>query len=376
MSASTADIPQQLGAVLDAVECGAVVVGPRGRIVHANRRFCELVSYSLEDLRRRSFAQLCSPLALLDTQPPVPDAEGASATLVAIRRADGQPLPVRVSDRALHSSAAPPGHRLITVIDISEQKQAEELFLLQYEEIARLSDTVLEQALDLKEHNKSLEERIQERTAELREANLDSILMLAVASEARDTDTGNHVLRIKEYARTLAREIGLPAERVEEISFSAVLHDVGKIHVPDYILKKPGPLTPDERRVMEHHTVAGERILSTRTFFQAARSIARSHHENWDGSGYPDGLAGEAIDLAARIVHIVDVYDALTTQRVYKPAWPVEKAVAEIERCAGTMFDPRLTALFITLLAQGIFDVMDAFSATGASGVFVPNSMS
>src|SRR4029077_11350400 len=144
---------------------------------------------------------------------------------------------------------------------------------------------VLEQALDLKHYSKELEQRVKDRTADLHAANMDAIYMLAEAAEAKDHDTGRHVRRIQAYSRALALQLGIKDAEAEEIGYSAILHDVGKLHVPDRILAKPGPLDRDERNEMEQHTIVGEKILSPRPFFAQSRQIARSHHENWDGSG-------------------------------------------------------------------------------------------
>jgi HD-GYP domain-containing protein (c-di-GMP phosphodiesterase class II) len=132
-----------------------------------------------------------------------------------------------------------------------------------------------------------------------------------------------------------------------------VLHDVGKMHVPDHILKKPGPLTPDERKLIEEHTIIGERILSEAPFFNRARAIARSHHENWDASGYPDATVGNAIPIEARIVHLADVYDALTSPRDYKHAWSSDDAAGVIRESRGKMFDPDVAKAFESLFARG-----------------------
>jgi putative two-component system response regulator len=128
-----------------------------------------------------------------------------------------------------------------------------------------------------------------------------------------------------------------------------MLHDVGKLHVPDRILRKPGRLTRAEWRIVQQHTIWGERILGSTDGFEMARTIARSHHENIDGSGYPDGLAGDAIPLVAKIVRIVDVFDALRSDRPYKPAWELDRCLEEIERDAGKVFDPDLAAEFLRL---------------------------
>jgi putative two-component system response regulator len=131
-----------------------------------------------------------------------------------------------------------------------------------------------------------------------------------------------------------------------------VLHDIGKMHVPDGILKKPGPLTADEMKTMQEHTVWGERILGEKPFFAAARRIARSHHENWDGSGYPDRTRGNNIPIEARIVHLADVYDALVSPRVYKAAWTPRQAGEFIVEASGQMFDPELVRVFTHISAR------------------------
>lgn len=264
-------------------------------------------------------------------------------------RPDGSQLPVIVCGRRLQGDPPLSDHRIITVIDISQQKQAEEELSQRYHDIASLSDTVLEQALQLQRYAQTLEQRVHERTSELHTANMEAVYMLAVASEAKDMDTGAHVRRIEHFTRMLALELGLSAEESQRIAYSSILHDVGKIHVPDDILRKPGPLSAEEWTLMQQHTTAGERILSREPFFDTARQIARSHHENWDGSGYPDGLSGSRIPLPARIVRVADVYDALTSARPYKPAWPQQQAIQTITREQPHLFDPVVLGAFARL---------------------------
>jgi len=232
-------------------------------------------------------------------------------------------------------------------------KKAEADLRNQYRIIADLSNTILSQALNLRDYSHELEERVSERTADLHRANMDALYMLAVASESKDQDTGDHVRRMQRACTLLAREMGLPAAEAERIGYSAILHDVGKIHVPDHILKKPGPLTEEERAAIQEHTVAGERILAESPFFEMARQIARSHHENWDGSGYPDRAGRLEIPVEARIVHLADVYDALTTTRVYKSAWTTEDAAGVIAESSGRMFDPEVVKAFVSLRGRG-----------------------
>lgn len=175
----------------------------------------------------------------------------------------------------------------------------------------------------------------------------DGMVALARGAEAKDTDTGDHVVRVQLLAEDLARATGMEAERAADIGWSAMLHDVGKLHVPDRILLKPGPLTAEEWETMRRHPVWGAEILAQGEGFEVARRIARWHHENIDGSGYPDGLLGERIPLEARIVRIADAFDAMTHARPYKPAGTIESALEELDRYAGTQFDPELARLFI-----------------------------
>jgi putative two-component system response regulator len=189
---------------------------------------------------------------------------------------------------------------------------------------------------------------------QLREAYLEAIFMLAVACEAKDDDTGNHVRRIQHYSEELALALGFSKEEASHIGYSSILHDVGKIHIPDKILKKPGSLTPEEREIMKQHTLIGERILGDKEFFKTAREITRWHHENWAGNGYPDGLKGEEIPIRVRIVKLADIYDALSTKRCYKDAWPAEKVIKTLLELRGKELDPSLTDTFIDLWEKGI----------------------
>jgi putative two-component system response regulator len=219
--------------------------------------------------------------------------------------------------------------------------------------LGELSDLVMEQAKSLREYADSLEVRVQQRTAQLHESHMETTYILAIASEAKDQDTGAHVRRLKKLSQQLARHMGVFDAEADRIGNSAILHDVGKIHTPDHILKKPGPLTVEERAEMQLHTLAGERILKPSQYFIQASRIARSHHENWDGSGYPDHLVETQIPFEARLVHLVDVYDALTHARAYKPAWDQQTAMEEIIRNRGKMFDPAMVDAFVEMEKTG-----------------------
>jgi putative two-component system response regulator len=184
--------------------------------------------------------------------------------------------------------------------------------------------------------------------------------MLAQIVEARDTDAGQHLWHIQHYSRALALRLGIDEAKANEIAYAAMIHDVGKAQVADAILKKPGPLTPDEWSEIEQHTLWADVLLSESDEFRVARQVARSHHEKWDGSGYPDGLAGEAIPLVARIVAVADVYDALISERPYKHAWLAGDAIAEIRRISGQHLNPEIVDAFVDLYATNVLRDLDA----------------
>ena len=333
--------------LLDALNCGAAIVHRSGRVMYANHRLAEMMRRPQSELVGAEWCRLyanqtaCEFLAAILAHFDEPHEGEAHLPLP-----DGRDLPVMSSGRRLAETGELADLRLVTLVDISHQKELADI-------IARMSDTLLEQALRLREYTTQLEARVAQRTAELREANLDAIYMLAVACEVRDADTGQHVRRIQRYSEVLARELGLDERQAEQIGYSAILHDVGKMHVPEELLKKPGPLTRQERAIMERHTWMGEEILSVKPFFARARRISRSHHKNYDGSGYPDGLNGSAIPIEARIVHVADVYDALVSPRVYKAAWRPDDAAEEIRRQRQRMFDPDVVDAFRAVYARG-----------------------
>ncbi|MEX1173674.1 MAG: HD domain-containing phosphohydrolase [Chloroflexota bacterium] len=183
-------------------------------------------------------------------------------------------------------------------------------------------------------------------------ARHQAIFMLARAAEARDGTTGVHIEHVRDLAEELAGAVGLGRDEIQRIAWSAMLHDVGKIRVPDRVLLKPGRLDDEEWALIRLHPIWGEELLKGDEMFALARQIARWHHEDWDGSGYPDGLRGEAIPFAARIVRIVDVYDALRSERPYKPAWTLDRTLEELSRTRGTALDPDLVDTFVSLRAS------------------------
>jgi CHASE2 domain-containing sensor protein len=202
------------------------------------------------------------------------------------------------------------------------------------------------------ERNLALEEAVLERTSELRETQLEIIHRLAAATDARDENTGLHLERIGLLCERLGLALGLSADEAQTLRYASLLHDVGKIAVPDAILTKPGTLTAEEWVVMRRHTTAGADMLSgsRAPIMRMAEEIALTHHERWDGAGYPQGLAGEAIPLVGRICAVCDVFDALLSRRPYKEPWPLEDALAELRRERGTHFDPVVVDAFLAVV--------------------------
>jgi len=192
---------------------------------------------------------------------------------------------------------------------------------------------------------------LRDTLSELHEARFEDLRRLALMAEYRDDDTNKHTERVARTAALLAQQLGLDGELVSTIHHAAPLHDVGKVGIPDEILLKPDKLTLEEFEVIKTHTVIGGRILCESRFpvVKMAMQIAFTHHERWDGSGYPSGLQGEETPIAGRIIAVADAFDAMTHARPYKRALPVEHAVAEIERCSGTQFDPRVVEAFMRL---------------------------
>jgi putative nucleotidyltransferase with HDIG domain len=200
-------------------------------------------------------------------------------------------------------------------------------------------------AADLRETFK----RERERRHELRRSYMATVRALCNAVEARDAYTGKHAERVAAYGMEIAKVLDAPFTDDPEVEFGFLLHDVGKVAVPDSILWKPEPLTPEERSLMERHPVVGWEILREIDFLGEAKLVVRHHHERWDGAGYPDGLAGEMIPLAARVFAVADVLDALTTIRPYRPPSPLDEARGMIEEAAGSHFDPEVVAAFLEI---------------------------
>lgn len=208
--------------------------------------------------------------------------------------------------------------------------------------------------LQIRSYNESLEVKVRERTQELAESRIEILERLAIAGEYRDQDTGAHTRRVGNIAASLAEAAGAERQDVELIRRAAMLHDIGKIGIPDRILLKPGNLDPEEREAMNLHTRIGAKILSggRDPLLKMAERIALTHHERWDGSGYPSGLSGSEIPFEGRVVALADAFDALTHERPYKTAWPIDTALAKLREQSGTQFDPALVNILMHLISR------------------------
>ena len=206
----------------------------------------------------------------------------------------------------------------------------------------------------VQDQKNTLEKMVQERTEELRNTRLQVVQRLGRAAEYRDEETGNHILRMSHISALLARSIGWDEDACELLLHASPMHDIGKIGIPDTILLKPGKFEPDEWAIMQTHAEIGAQLLEgdDSDLMKQAREIALCHHEKWDGKGYPNGLAGEAIPQSARIAALADVFDALTSERPYKKAWEVEDAVNLIKDNSGSHFEPLLVDHFLDKLPE------------------------
>ena len=206
----------------------------------------------------------------------------------------------------------------------------------------------------LRNWNDDLREAVIRKTAEIVAREQETIARLARAAEFRDPETGAHIVRMAHYSQLIARQLGLDDELCERILTAAPMHDIGKVGTPDHILLKPGRLTAEELIVMRQHSRIGHDILlgSSSPMIQMAAEIALTHHEKFDGSGYPDGTVGEAIPISGRIVAVADVFDALTSPRPYKEAWPLERAFDFIKSGRGSHFDPACVDAFFAVIPE------------------------
>jgi putative nucleotidyltransferase with HDIG domain len=216
-------------------------------------------------------------------------------------------------------------------------------------ELARREHEAEEKERQLERYAADLRETFKQeraRAQELRSSYTATVRALSNAVEARDAYTGKHAERVTAYGMEIARAVGVSVADTRELEFGFLLHDIGKLAIPDAILYKPGSLTEEERALMTQHPVVGAQIVEGIEFLAPSVRVVRSHHERWDGGGYPDGLVGEEIPLAARVFSVADVLDALTTDRPYRPALPLSVAREMIVAGSGTQFDPRVVEAF------------------------------
>lgn len=204
------------------------------------------------------------------------------------------------------------------------------------------------------EQNVRLEEKVKKRTQELEDSQLEVIQRLGLAAEYKDNETGNHVMRMSKFSQLLGKTIGFSDKDSEILLHATSMHDIGKIGIPDYILLKPGKLNAEEWEIMKTHVTIGTKMLSDgkSAILKLAQVVILTHHEKWDGSGYPNGLAAEAIPVPGRICAISDVFDALTSTRPYKKPWSIEDAMLFIKEQSGKHFDPHLVTIFERILPE------------------------
>jgi response regulator RpfG family c-di-GMP phosphodiesterase len=207
---------------------------------------------------------------------------------------------------------------------------------------------------EIETHHKNLEKLVEERTSKLREAllvlkktHLDSVKVLAGAIDAKDPYTRGHSDRVRKMSMRIGMELSFNGERLENLVFGALLHDIGKIGIRDEVLQKKGQLTPEEYQYVQQHSLIGVKIIEGIDFFKDKISMIRNHHEHFDGGGYPDGLMGEVIPLEARIIAVSDAFDAMTSLRPHRRAMPVEDVILEMEKGKGRQFDPQVLEIFL-----------------------------
>jgi PAS domain S-box-containing protein len=230
-------------------------------------------------------------------------------------------------------------------------KIAQALFTMA-NQLSKIAYQNVQQARFITERKRT-EKQLKKSTVKIENAHKHAIYMLALASEYKDPETGEHIKNIVQITTELALKLGIESEQAKQMGADSILHDLGKLGISDYILLKPGKLTDNEYETMKQHTIIGAKIIGDDEWFIQACQIAMSHHEKWDGSGYPEGLKGEAIPLPARIVAVADEFDALISRRPYKEAWSVTKAIDEIKLESGKHFDPKVVEAFLSLHKKG-----------------------
>src|ERR1019366_1922996 len=314
------------------------------------------------------FRRLQPDLLLLDLWMPFPDGFAIMEQLrTVIQPGDYIPILVLTADitndakqKALSSGAK---DFLTKPLDLSET-------------LLRISNLLETRLLhrEIREHSEQLEQKVRERTLELEQSQIEILGRLAIAGEYRDHATGEHTRRVGNIAAALAEATGASSRYVELIRQAAPLHDIGKVGIPDNILRKGGKLAPEEWALMKSHTGIGAQILSGSRYdlLKMAANIAAAHHEWWDGTGYPKGLIGVAIPLEARVVAIADCFDALSTERPYKRAWPLDSVLTTIKEESGKHFDPDLVRVLAELTACTDLQVLAKMTRSDATSTAPP----
>jgi len=309
---------------------------------------------------RTTFVEQQPDIVLLDLH--MPHLDGLEVlSLIAELRGPEEYLPVLVlsadatSKARIDALASGATDFLVKPLDTTEVG----LRVLNYLETRRLH-------LRLQAERRDLDAEVRRRTAELERIHLETLGRLYLVSEFRDDETNEHTMRVGTSAWMLTLAAGAPSEEAAVVRQAAPLHDLGKIGIPDAVLLKPGKLTPDEFEIIRQHPTIGATIIgdTSSEVLQMARVIAETHHERWNGEGYPAGLRGEDIPLAGRVVAVCDVFDALTHERPYKAAWTVEQAIDELVGQRGAFFDPELVDLFVDRVLPQLPWVVPELGAT------------
>ena len=327
------------------------------------------VTSTTDPMQVESLVRSLSPdLLLLDLQMPHPDGFEVMSLLRGVPQATAMPIVVLTADvttEARHSSLGMGASDFLTKpFDMIEV-------------VLRVKNTLRTRflQLQLEEHNEMLEVRVKERTQDLwqtvrqlekAENDLlvsfeETVRRLSIAAEFRDNETQRHIMRMSQYCAFLSRKAGFDEESCRAIRTASQMHDIGKIGTPDSILLKPGPLTPEQRAIMRHHAEDGWQILkdSDSELLQLAATIALTHHERMDGSGYPKGLRGDEIPREGRVAAIADVFDALSTNRIYRKAYPLPEVWQMLRDGRGTLFDAELLDLFFASM-DGVLTIMES----------------
>jgi putative two-component system response regulator len=283
-------------------------------------------------------------LVILDYRMPPPDGLSFIAEYQALRPGAETPTPIVMitveEDRGVRHRALELG-----ASDFLTKPTDPVEFLARVRNLLALRQS----RVALRDRAESLQEAVERATRKIVEREEETIQRLMRVAGFRDNETGNHVVRMGHYAALLGGLLGMSAAEQRLLLLATPMHDIGKVSTPDYILLKPGPLTPEEWVIMREHTTVGHAVLegSSSRILQLAAEIALRHHERWDGTGYPGGLSGKTIPISARVAALCDVFDALLSVRPYKDAWSTDAAFAEIERSAGTHFDPAIAQVFL-----------------------------